>query len=52
MIWLAEKLTAFNGQLTLWKGKMEENEIPYVLLVLSFNADFNILSNYRFTTQF
>jgi hypothetical protein len=34
VIWLAEKFTAFNGQLTLWERKMEENGILYLLLVL------------------
>jgi hypothetical protein len=36
VIRLAEKLTAFNGKLELWKRKMEENKIPYCLLVLLF----------------
>jgi hypothetical protein len=36
VIWLAENMTALNGQLTLWKRKMEENEIPYILVLLLF----------------
>jgi len=34
VIWLAEKFTAFSGQLTLWERKIKENEILYLLLVL------------------